>query len=407
MAEPLSQSLRPASFRGVPFGIDAADIEAGRRTQVHDYPQRDQPWVEDLGRAARTIGITAFVVGVDYVDLANALLAVLEQAGPGTLVHPWLGSMQVTLKDPARVTFDSGLGQARISMSFVEAGILEFPSADASTAVQSRQAAADLEQASQSSLEDEYNVEGEPDFVEASALDTLAAEFSDFKNLVGQVGQDVLGYAATAEKYLAMAQGFISDPRQLGMALLGFMGLSGLASGLQRWANIVRAVTRLADNKRSKRAASNGYTTSTRLTAYTNTQALQSHVRCVLLAQAVGASSLVGSKSDSATNPAYNDLVGLRNTLVSALDAEILLPSTSDAVYTALVNARAAVWQDLTARARDSARLVTVTPPATVPALVLAYDLYTDAARDAEVVGRNRLRHPGFVPPQPLKVLTR
>lgn len=407
MAEPLSKSLRPASFRGVPFGVDAGDIEAGRRTQVHEYPQRDQPWVEDLGRATRTISITAFVVGADYVNQANALLGAAEQAGPGTLVHPWLGSMQVTLKDPARVSFDNGLGVARISLSFVEAGTLEFPSADAATPVQSQQAAGALEDASQASLEATYSVDGEPDFVQASALDTLAAEFADFKTMVGQVGQDVLGYAATAGQYLALAQGFISDPRQLGQAVLGFLGLSSLANGVQRWTNIVRAVTHLADNKRSQRATSNGYTTPTRFTVVTNTQALQSHMRCVLLAQAVGASSLVGSKRDGATNPAYDDLVNLRNTLVAALDAEALLPSTSDTVYTALVNARAAVWQDLTTRSRDNARLASVTPPETVPAVVLAYNLYQDAARDLEIVGRNRLRHPGFVPPTPLKVLTR
>mgnify|MGYP000977712715 CR=1 FL=1 len=37
-------------------------------------------------------------------------------------------------------------------------------------------------------------------------------------------------------------------------------------------------------------------------------------------------------------------------------------------------------------------------PPASVPALVAAHRLYGDAGRDAEIVGRNRIRHPGRVP---------
>ena len=49
----LYEDLRPASFRGVSFQVDVASLSAGRRVQVHEYPQRDQPWVEDLGRATR------------------------------------------------------------------------------------------------------------------------------------------------------------------------------------------------------------------------------------------------------------------------------------------------------------------------------------------------------------------
>ena len=106
----LSSLLRPASFRGVSFQVNGTDLGAGRRVQVHEYPQRDQPWVEDLGRATREIAFDGFLIGADYVDQANQLLAALETAGAATLVHPWLGSMQVCLSAPARVRFDSGLG---------------------------------------------------------------------------------------------------------------------------------------------------------------------------------------------------------------------------------------------------------------------------------------------------------
>jgi prophage DNA circulation protein len=39
-----------------------------------------------------------------------------------------------------------------------------------------------------------------------------------------------------------------------------------------------------------------------------------------------------------------------------------------------------------------------VQPQATQPALVLAYSLYEDASRDADIIARNNVRHPGFVP---------
>ena len=43
--------LRAASFRGVSFGVTADESEGGRRTVTHEFPQREAPYVEDLGGA--------------------------------------------------------------------------------------------------------------------------------------------------------------------------------------------------------------------------------------------------------------------------------------------------------------------------------------------------------------------
>ncbi|TNY06237.1 DNA circularization protein, partial [Escherichia coli] len=45
--------LRPASFRGVGFFVASDQGEYGRRGPVHEYPNRDNPYFEDLGEKAR------------------------------------------------------------------------------------------------------------------------------------------------------------------------------------------------------------------------------------------------------------------------------------------------------------------------------------------------------------------
>jgi len=57
--------LRPAAFRGIPFEVSAATGSFGRRTARHEFPQRDTPAVEDLGRRTRELQITGFVIGAD------------------------------------------------------------------------------------------------------------------------------------------------------------------------------------------------------------------------------------------------------------------------------------------------------------------------------------------------------
>ena len=74
--------LLPASFRGVPFEVESDSAPVGRRTQVHEFVQRDDPVVEDLGRQVRTYKLAAFVIGGDYMAKRDALLAALVGEKP-------------------------------------------------------------------------------------------------------------------------------------------------------------------------------------------------------------------------------------------------------------------------------------------------------------------------------------
>lgn len=126
---PWIDNLLPAFFRGVPFYMEHDDLTVGRRVQLHEYPQRDKPYAEDLGRAARKLAITGYVIGPGYMTLRDLLLGALEAPGPGCLVHPHYGPMMVMAKGECKVTHskDEG-GMCRFSMSFVEAKDLELPS---------------------------------------------------------------------------------------------------------------------------------------------------------------------------------------------------------------------------------------------------------------------------------------
>lgn len=400
----LSDNLRPASFRGVPFQVESTELGAGRRTQLHEYPQRDKPYVEDLGRAARDLAFSGFVVGEDYVDQANALLGALEEPGPGTLIHPWFGTLTVSLKDSARVSFDAALGQARFSMSFVEAGELEFPSSETSTQAASRIAALELEQASVESFADRFSIKGFQDFVAAAANGNLG----DMLGIVSssEIGK-VLGYANSLANTVSTAIALISNPSTLGWKIMGAFGLSGLATTVAAWSNIVRSLSRVGSSGKMDAPGAPVVYTPSRQQAYVNSCAVNALGRQALIAQAVGASSLVGTTVDSSARPviSHADMVAVRNELIAVIDRESL--TASDQVYAALMKARAAVWKDLTTRARESARLTTLTPNEVTPALVLAYDYYEDASRDTDIVARNGIRHPGFVPVLPMKVLTR
>lgn len=128
-----------------------------------------------------------------------------------------------------------------------------------------------------------------------------------------------------------------------------------------------------------------------------NTAALNDLARRSLLVQAVGLSSQLPAV-------VHDDVIAMRGLLMDALDAESL--TAADGVYQALADARTAIWKDLTTRAQGGARITTLTQPITMPMVAIAYDYYGDATRDAEIIQRNNVRNPLFVPPNPLQVLT-
>lgn len=414
-----SDALHPASFRGVPFQINGADFGAGRRVQVHEYPQRDMPWVEDLGRATREIALEAFLIGADYIDQVNRLLSALETAGPGTLVHPWLGTMQVCLSAPARVRFDSGLGVATVSLSFVESGELSFPTPASSTQAASRLAADGLATAAIEDFSGSFTVVGFQSFVAAAAQGNLAAMLGFVG--AGQTAQVLANFASEATSVanlVTQAASFLSNPAMLGQTLLNAFGLSGAAGAVAAWSNVVKLLTGTASSNAMLPRSSSVAATPSRRQINANAAAIYGLGRQLLLAQAVGISSLVGTEQDSVqfgiSQPqgstqlpqqqvTQDTMLAVRDALLNALDAE--MGRCGDVAYEALQQASAAVYADLTTRAQSAASLTTWTPPETMPMLAVAYELYADASRDAEIQSRNGIRHPGFVPPGALSVI--
>jgi prophage DNA circulation protein len=133
MSDPFLDALLPAAWRGVPFEVLAQSVVAGRRIALHEYPFRDTPYAEDMGRVARRIPITGFVIGDDVSAQVQALLAACEQNGPGQLDHPTLGSMQLVLVTIETTERWEERRAVEFRLQFVEAGQLMFPLTEADT----------------------------------------------------------------------------------------------------------------------------------------------------------------------------------------------------------------------------------------------------------------------------------
>lgn len=158
---PWKLALHPASYKEVGFYVEVDTKASGRRIHVHEYPKRDVPYAEDMGRHAKKFSITAYVIGVqrdhvwkDYQEQRDKLIAVLETEGSGKLVRPTTNQDDDVVVESYSVSErrDKG-GFAQFEISFVEAGVNIADTAAADTQAVANAAATAVVNAAKASAE--------------------------------------------------------------------------------------------------------------------------------------------------------------------------------------------------------------------------------------------------------------
>ena len=100
--------------------------------------------------------------------------------------------------------------------------------------------------------------------------------------------------------------------------------------------------------------------------------------------------------------PTTDDVLALRDALSEAIwQAGLSAPPDH---FVKIQDVQQRLRTHLTKVAMAGVRLVDVTPKESLPAVVLAYRLYGDATRAEEIVTRNKVIHPGFLPVDALRV---
>jgi prophage DNA circulation protein len=106
--------LQLASYKSMPFYVDQQGRSSGRRVVTFEYPKRDIPYAEDMGRSAIRYQMTGYLIQApgpgpnesptlyngmprDYDVARDALEGALMSPLPGTLVDPYNPRYFVTL----------------------------------------------------------------------------------------------------------------------------------------------------------------------------------------------------------------------------------------------------------------------------------------------------------------------
>jgi prophage DNA circulation protein len=389
MARTWRQRLRRASWRGVPFYVDEASGAVGRRIEHHEYPQRDTPWAEDLGRAQRTWQLVGYVLGDDYMTTRDRMIAACQQKGAGKLIHPYLGELQVVCNGLRYRERDQEGRICRFELSFAEPGSPDAPfgvrAAGAALAV----AGAALASAAHFSFGGfSFAVAGWPDFVAANAQAMLRELAQILDALRGPTLQvpDTLALAAQerALALLALDPSRVT-PDAVADAVLG--AIAAFAAGVTPQTALdgialLSAVTFAA-------APAPATVTPSRAQDAENAKCLSA------LTQQAAAAAL---PTPLATYPlqVYEDLVAVRTRVVAVCENVRVL--ATDPVYLALDELQAQAIAELAVVGATLVPLQRYQTMRSRTSLTLAQILYQDPSRADELVARTGAVDPAFLP---------
>jgi prophage DNA circulation protein len=357
--------LRPASWRGVPFWVDSAELSTGRVGDDHVYPGSDRHYAEDASRAPTQASIAGYLIGADHDEDARSLFAALAQAGPGELVHPWYGTLTgIARKGSVSQSRLEG-GFTRVAIDFVESGDPSYPVASTLTLDTVDVSAADAESAAAAAFAEAWSVIGETGYIVGRATGTLNGWKARVESKSGRVAELVKDIATLP----------LAAPETLSDLVLDVFAQFSTLAGL-------RDLYGTAPTEAPPTAGS-----AEEQTATDNDTAFQRLSERAALAQA--------ARVSAATDwTIYDDALTARDELSDRLAAE----GQTDQGFTGPAETlRAAVLADLDDRLTDLARLRTEDVKATTDALALAWRLYGDPSRADEIADLNDLPHPGFL----------
>lgn len=411
MAGSFWPGLRPASFRGVPFDAFEEHSEAGGRRLVrHEFPLRDTPYAEDLGRKAGQWQVEAFILRnrwADYEAARDALRDALNAAGPGTLIHPWLGQMSVAVEGYTLRESTREGGYCKFSVTFVEAGSLTEPDIQVDTAARVEDAVNAAEEAAEESFLDRLNM--------------LAEDLENAVAFAEGIADTVIGYLQAGTRLLdgvkAQIRRVIAIPGRLAGALLGLVasamslaslpclgGTAGSSGGEISGSSAPYSFggfdqdafsTMLSSRKDAPTDPWEGAAPEAS-GAGASTIADRVYAPIIDYVAAVTVAELARQAADTEFATA-DDALNAFEVVMEAMDS-VQAAHCADAVYAALEDLRAALADDVAARGAKLPRLGTARLAATMPALAASYRLYGTAAYAEEIVSRNNVRHPGRVP---------
>lgn len=367
-----------AMFKGVPFIFVDDSFGSGKRIVQHEFPQRDVPYSENLGKRIRKISIQGKLLGDDYLTQKDNLLFVCEEDGPGELVHPYYGVLNVECSTIEITNQKTVTRICEFQAVFFETGELEFPTSIVDTAAATLLQTEATLNTSKSTFLQIYDktvklvsaIEGKEQILDdAFRAINIAKDKAnmpaEFQRRINRAKEDVSLLVLSAESL------FDSVLDTITFGLLG----------------------ETKDDDIDPRDSFNGLLPMLRFSpevrnSSDDSDLIKDMLQWNTLANMAYLTSVIDFEST-------NEALFYKDTILNKID-ELVLLDISNELEQDLRDLRKVVIEDIDARSLTLPSLTTYLPGYTLPVLVLSHNLYGNVDEEQDIINRNNLYHFSF-----------
>lgn len=386
--------LQKGSFRDVSFFTEQASGQAGRRVAVHEYPQQEVYFAEDLGKKAESERLTLFVAGGDYDLTRNQLMQALNKPGAGKLVHPYLGTLMIQVTDYDWTISTQRGGYCQFTLQYVRAGKLSFPVSSSNSANELSKKIDKASKTVQADFVKTFSIDKTSSFVEDAARDVLQEGATLLRSLNGQVAgylKPLSKVAGDIDDFVGKLDDYLANPEALAKGVSDVMGavfddmddmktvLSGYQDTLDTFAtDLTKQVNTVTMTFNRQKEALNKAALNTLFTATSTLSMAQEMV------------------TQTGLFTTLNEARKTRDLVLAQIDD--LIEVGTDQAYDAWADVQTAIMTRIDELEPNLATEATTRIEQSAPALVMAYNLYGDASRELEFIRRNGVVNPCAVP---------
>lgn len=442
------ETLRPASFRGIPFAVKSEETSHGRRVAVHEYPYRDIAWIEDMGRGVRKVTLRCFIIensliygGGSVIQQRQALIDACEKKNAGTLIHPSLGELIVSIPENG-LHIGGELSNGRVfefSLTCIESGSKVFAvttTVAASVSVKTNY----LKLVSTTVLSAIARIKGEIRSI-TQGIKTIKNTIAFWTNMVDSTLSEVTNIGNTLKSTFGntrygryskgetggssgakgrsvaddtidtdtlvkqtMAQS-ITDRNKISAGITELHSSTTVDEFVQRTSDVVLSILNCAGgvNERIRALETLANSLSSQYQQATEDQNVADSINTTILVLCTGAMATAAVSANSGSRDEAN---ALTERVSTQIDIAIVRAGDrgDDEICQALLVLQESFIATMATNSQELTDLIEYSTPLSLPALVLANRLYQDADRTDELIAATQTPHPAFMPKN-MKVL--
>jgi prophage DNA circulation protein len=396
-----STRIIDGSFKGIPIRIDSGSVNGGRKTSKKEFPNRDTQTIEDLGLRPRVYNLqiviaprTTVAGGVTntqqgYFEYRDAIIAAIENKGPGELIHPLYGRIENVVATTYSINEDfTDFGRSRLNVTFETSSDTGIPRQTITAISQLTQANNLVNAAVNADISDNYSVSNKftSNFTDAAnKINEIIDSATEATAFLGAEADKINEFNSFLGELSADVNSLVTDPSALGTSVNSlFSNIDGLFGTVENTAKAFAGLFDFGGNDEDNILP----TTAGRNERIQNRGVLNGSVN----ASALGYSYV---------NVSQTQFQNVREIEEAADDLEVqfqrvMTSGSSDQVISSVTDMRVIVQQFFDEQKITLKQIISVNVY-TTPARVLSYQYYAESTSADQILELNGITDVSFV----------